>query len=81
MKAGETGVGMTGYAVFQMWEPFRQALIKGNQFYVEQAQHFAQDTACVLHLIPIANRIASESDTLQSPAQGQGFSAPSPAPR
>ncbi|MGF1548070.1 MAG: hypothetical protein ACFCUG_12170 [Thiotrichales bacterium] len=29
---------MSGYALFQMWEPFRQSLIKGHSFYVEQAR-------------------------------------------
>ena len=29
---------MSGYALFQMWEPFRQSLIKGHLFYVEQAR-------------------------------------------
>lgn len=28
---------MSGYVLFQMWEPFRQSLIKGHLFYVEQA--------------------------------------------
>lgn len=29
---------MSGHASFQMWEPFRQSLIKGHSFYVEQAR-------------------------------------------
>lgn len=29
---------MSGYALFQMWEPFRQSLIKSHSFYVEQAR-------------------------------------------
>lgn len=29
---------MSGYVLFQMWEPFRQSLIKGHLFYVEQAR-------------------------------------------
>jgi len=29
---------MSGYAMFQMWGPFRQSLIKGHLFYVEQAR-------------------------------------------
>ena len=29
---------MSGYALFQMWGPFRQSLIKGHSFYVEQAR-------------------------------------------
>ena len=29
---------MSGYALFQMWGPFRQSLIKGHLFYVEQAR-------------------------------------------
>lgn len=29
---------MSGYALFQMWGPFRQTLIKGHLFYVEQAR-------------------------------------------
>jgi hypothetical protein len=29
---------MSGYVSFKMWEPFRQSLIKGHLFYVEQAQ-------------------------------------------
>ena len=29
---------MSDYVLFQMWEPFRQSLIKGHLFYVEQAQ-------------------------------------------
>ncbi|HHV7522376.1 TPA: hypothetical protein ACUNF5_003885 [Burkholderia orbicola] len=29
---------MSGYVRFQMWEPFRQSLIKGHAFYVEQAR-------------------------------------------
>lgn len=29
---------MRGYVCFQMWEPFRQSLISGHRFYVEQAQ-------------------------------------------
>lgn len=29
---------MNGYVLFQMWEPFRQSLIKGHLFYVEQAR-------------------------------------------
>jgi len=29
---------MTRYAVFQMWGPFRQSLIRRHQFYVEQAK-------------------------------------------
>lgn len=29
---------MSGYVLFQMWEPFRQSLIKGHSFYVEQAR-------------------------------------------
>jgi len=28
---------VSGYTLFQMWEPFRQSLIKGHSFYVEQA--------------------------------------------
>lgn len=30
---------MSGYALFLMFEPFRQSLIKGHSFYVEQARH------------------------------------------
>jgi hypothetical protein len=29
---------MTGYVLFQMWEPFRQSLIDGHLFYVAQAR-------------------------------------------
>lgn len=29
---------MGGYVMFQMWEPFRQSLIKGHSFYIEQAR-------------------------------------------
>jgi hypothetical protein len=29
---------MSGYVLLQMWGPFRQSLIKGHLFYVEQAQ-------------------------------------------
>lgn len=29
---------MNGYVLFQMWKPFRQSLIKGHLFYVEQAR-------------------------------------------
>ena len=29
---------MSGYGLFQMWGPFRQSLIKGHSFYVEQAR-------------------------------------------
>lgn len=29
---------MSGYVLFQMWGPFRQSLIKGHLFYVEQAR-------------------------------------------
>ncbi len=29
---------MSGYVLFQMWEPFRQSLIKGHLFFVEQAR-------------------------------------------
>lgn len=29
---------MSNYALFQMWGPYRQSLIKGHQFYVEQAR-------------------------------------------
>ena len=30
---------MTGkYSLFQMWEPYRQSLIAGHQFYVNQAR-------------------------------------------
>jgi len=29
---------MNGYVLFQMWGPFRQSLIKGHSFYVEQAR-------------------------------------------
>lgn len=29
---------MSGYVLFQIWEPFRQSLIRGHLFYVEQAQ-------------------------------------------
>jgi hypothetical protein len=29
---------MSGYVLFQMWEPFRQSLIKEHLFYVEQAR-------------------------------------------
>ena len=29
---------MSGYVLFRMWESFRQSLIKGHLFYVEQAQ-------------------------------------------
>ena len=29
---------MSGYALFQMWGPFRQSLIKAHSFYVEQAR-------------------------------------------
>nr|WP_163501983.1 hypothetical protein [Halomonas socia] len=29
---------MSGYVFFQMWEPFRQSLIAGHLFYIEQAQ-------------------------------------------
>lgn len=29
---------MSRYVLFQMWEPFRQSLIKGHLFYVEQAR-------------------------------------------
>lgn len=29
---------MSGYALFHMWGPFRQSLIKGHLFYVEQAR-------------------------------------------
>lgn len=29
---------MSGYILFQMWEPFRQTLIAGHLFYVEQAR-------------------------------------------
>jgi len=29
---------MSDYVLFKMWEPFRQSLIKGHLFYVEQAQ-------------------------------------------
>ncbi|MFC3110870.1 hypothetical protein ACFQAT_28455 [Undibacterium arcticum] len=29
---------MSGYVLFQMWEPFRQLLIEGHQFYVDQAR-------------------------------------------
>lgn len=29
---------MTDYVLFQMWEPFRQSLIAGHRFYVEQAR-------------------------------------------
>lgn len=29
---------MTGYVLFHVWEPFRQSLIKGHLFYVEQAR-------------------------------------------
>jgi hypothetical protein len=29
---------MSGYIYFQMWGPFRESLIRGHQFYIEQAQ-------------------------------------------
>lgn len=29
---------MSGYVLFQMWGPFRQSLVKGHLFYVEQAR-------------------------------------------
>lgn len=29
---------MSGYVLFQMWEPFRQSLMKGHLFYIEQAR-------------------------------------------
>ncbi|VWD65303.1 hypothetical protein [Burkholderia contaminans] len=29
---------MSEYVLFQMWEPFRQSLVKGHAFYVEQAR-------------------------------------------
>jgi hypothetical protein len=29
---------MSGYVLFQMWEPFRQSLMRGHLFYVEQAR-------------------------------------------
>lgn len=29
---------MSGYVLFQMWKPFRESLIKGHLFYVEQAR-------------------------------------------
>jgi hypothetical protein len=29
---------MSGYVMFYMWEPFRQSLIKGHLFHVEQAR-------------------------------------------
>lgn len=29
---------MSGYVLFQMWRPFRESLIKGHLFYVEQAR-------------------------------------------
>ncbi len=29
---------MSNYVLFQMWEPYRQSLIKSHQFYVEQAR-------------------------------------------
>lgn len=35
-RRGSTGV--SGYTLFQMWGPFRQSLIDGHSFYVEQAR-------------------------------------------
>ena len=36
--ARDCDAGMSNYVLFQMWGPFRQSLIKGHQFYVEQAR-------------------------------------------
>lgn len=30
---------MDDFVIFQMWEPFRRSLIRGHQFYVEQAEN------------------------------------------
>lgn len=44
---------MSGYVLFQMWEPFRQTLIERHQFYGDQAR---------VRLLSQFNDMGSEAD-------------------